>query len=302
MSDTIIDRLERQGLDALVRAGERGAWFDGHFGAAAIAGARLLRDPNLPGDAALALTRLLDDFVVAQAQWFEPLSLEREPMAALEPILETLRSGAARLRSSGHPTIYLSAGVWALEHHPDLATQRSVRALCDLFASGEADDPQRYYGYDDYFEVVENHVPREGDESLDATAGRAFRSLEHIAHDREIDGHYYYLLGDKIHLFTHAHAAFTFHELGYADIAAETARAHVLHRQLLEPSHAIPESEGGEAPATPWEVAFWEKPIPDIFHQIKLAEAIVALWPRLPDAQQHAAAPRLRRMWFGMGA
>lgn len=301
MSRTNIESYERMGIDALVRAGEDGYWFTGHFGAALIAGARLLRNPALPGDACMALDRMLEDTVAQHARWFEPLHLERDPSAKLDPVLETLRGGAGRLRSSGHPTIYLSAGLWALARHPDLATRRTVDGLCALFASVESDDRRRYYGVDDYFPVVDAHAPDAGDEDVEAAIDRAFGALEHLAPDREIDGHRYFVLGDKFHLLTHAHAAHTFAALGHADIAGETARAHALHARLLEPSRALDEPEGGETRLTPWDGAFWERRSIDTLHQIKLAEAIVALWPNLsPDAQRRAE-PRLRRLWFWLG-
>ena len=157
MSDTSIERFEQAGLAALVRAGERRQWFFGHHGAAMIAGAGLLRQPDLPGAAGLALSKKLVDLCEKHRDWFAPLDIQEEP-SGVEGLIDALRLRAGRLRTSGHPTIYATAGLRVLASNPGSASPRVIDALRMLQEATLMDDVHRYFGVPDYFEVVEREA------------------------------------------------------------------------------------------------------------------------------------------------
>lgn len=73
MTQQKLSIYEEAGLAGLVRAGEGGEWSFGHFGAAMAAGGALLRNPDLPDEAAEALRAVLDRLLRAHADWFGAL-------------------------------------------------------------------------------------------------------------------------------------------------------------------------------------------------------------------------------------
>jgi len=312
-SPTTLETFDAAGLTALVRAGEAKQWFAGHYGATLIAGARLLRNPDLPGPAALALSARLQDLVTTNPGWFTALpngpmgpasaSTASGPARDPEALVEVLRRDARTLRSSGHATIYVSAALDALFRHPGWATDRVLDGLIALHAAGQADDPARYFGTKDYFEFtarpLEPSEPRLRD-SIDAFRA-GIGAIDHLVPDREIEGRRYFLTGEKLHLLTHAHAIATFEALGLHDVAARALQAQADLVRLVEPSRTLDAPEIESAEATPFEARFWEQPVPDVFHVIKVAEAVVAQVPRLHRDERNVALERVARLWTGLG-
>ena len=307
MGATTIDGIEAAGMAALVRAGESGEWFAGHFGAAMISGARLLRDPDLPGPAAMALSKRLSEWTAAHRDWYAPLALEEGEAADPDALHAVLRRHASRLRTSGHPTIYLATALELLARRPEWARARAIEALLRLHAAGQEDDPARYFGVDDYFACVDRDaaapsgaVPTEA-LGAEPALRRAVEALDPLASDRTIDGRRYFLTGEKIHLWTLAHAIDLFDRLGLWAIAADASRAHADLARLVGPSHAVEPTSIAPAGCDPFDARFWEQEPLDLLHVVKLAEAVVALLPRLPGAERAVARERLGRVWALLG-
>jgi len=312
-STTTLDAWDEAGIAALVRAGESKNWFFGHFGAALIAGTRLLRDPELPGPAAMALSAKLSDLVAENRDWFAPLSnaalstpFELASVGAhrnREALVVVLRRDAGTLRTSGHATIYLSAALDVLARHPGWSSDRVVDGLISLHAAGQEDDPARYYGTPDYFDGETRAIS--SDEGRGGDSIEAFRigiaSLDHQLPDREIEGRRHFLTGEKLHLLTHAHAIATFERLGLGDVAERAMRAQERLAGLVEPSRGLEAAEVAAAGATPFDAHFWEQSVPDVFHVIKVAEAVVAQVPRLPEGERGVALERIARLWTLLG-
>ena len=298
-----IEAFERAGIAALVHAGESKNWFAGHFGATLIAGARLLREPELDGSAGLALHKKLDEIRNAHRDWFLPLENSSETLVGVEPILMVLRKSADTLRKAGHPTIYMSAALWVLAHHRELATGRVVEALIQLHDAARMDDPTRHYGYDDYFAEIENEPAWVSDGAGDSLAGlrAAFNAMDHLVPDGLIDGRHYFLTGEKVHLVTHAYAILTLEELGHVDLAALANRAQRSFLRLTAASDRLEAPEMTPATKTPLDQEFWQTEVGDPAHLIKLAAAVVAGIPRLPEREREAAWTRLSRMWMLLG-
>jgi hypothetical protein len=312
-TNTTLQEFESAGVAALVRAGEAKQWFFGHFGAAMISGARLLGDPDLPGPAALALSKKLHGLIDTHRDWYSPLAEPGTTVAGVgvgvavgvEPILVVLRRSAAVLRTSGHPTIYMTAALYALARQPALATARVVAALVDLHEAARDDDPARFYGQADYFTFVDRELAKPApsptkDEATSAVR-TAFGALDHLVADQQVDGRHYFFTGEKIHLITHLHAIETLEALGHSEIAAAARRAQQSLCRLLENSKVIPGSSCEPATSTPDQAEFWEQDTVDPAHVIKLAEAVMALLPRLPVTEREGARGNLARIWSLIG-
>lgn len=303
VTTTTLEDFETAGVAALVRAGDAENWFTGHFGAFMIAGTRLLCEPALSGGAGLALYKKLEDLRTTHWDWFSPLPDPGEDRVGVEPILSTLKNAVGTLRMSGHPTIYLSSALWVLARRPELATERVVEALIRVHDAARLDDPARHYGHENYFEAIENEpvdTIEAGGESLTGLRG-ACDALGHLAADQTLDGRHYFLTGEKIHLVTHAHAISTFESLGYEDLAILAGRAQRSFLRLTKASDRVEASVVRLASRSPLDATFWQQAFRDPAHVIKLAEAVVAELPRLPEAERSLAESRLPRMWALLG-
>ncbi len=303
MSETTLEEFERAGIAALVRAGEAKQWFFGHFGASMIAGARLLREPDLPGPAAMALSRQLAALLERHRDWYAPLGEVGAATPGLDPLLEALRRDVGQLRTSGHSTIYGAAALHVLRRNPRLATERVIDGLVLLHAVARQDDPARHYGVSDYFTVVDRQsatADEDRGDSVDAFR-TAVAALDHLVADQQIDGRHYFLLGEKIHLLTHAHAVATYEELGYEEIAARAMEAQSTLARFVEHSRELETSAIEPATCTPFDAAFWQQDVLDPAHVIKVAEAVVAEVPRLHEAERKPALERMRDVWSLLG-
>ena len=298
-----LEIYERAGLDALVRAGEAKEWFPGHIGAAMIAGARLLAHPDLPDAAAIALGRTLEEKLAEDREWLRPLAETNRSLRTPDALLERLRADAGTPRNSGHSTIYGVTALHVLARHPEWATRRVIDGLVDLHEAGRVDDPGRYYGLPDYFAVTDRLSA--GDANALDSSLEAFRAaiglLDPLVADRDIGGRRYFLTGEKIHLVTHAHAIATLEALGHLDIAARALRAQRAIAACVAPSDALDATPTEPSATRPEDAAFWDQPVPDRAHLIKLAEAVVTERARLPEADRAAVSRRMGTMWRMLG-
>jgi len=304
MTTTTLETFEQAGLDALVRAGEAKQWFHGHFGAAMIAGARLLGEPDLPGPAALALSQRLDDMLRANQDWYRPL--EEPSRSSCEPRawLDRLRADAGVLRGTGHATIYGATALYVLDRHPERTTTRVLDGLIALHESAREDECRRYYGVSDYFEWVDRELATANDSEGSSIQAfrRAVDSLDHLVADRTIEGRRYFLTGEKIHLVTHAHAIATLEALGHLDIAQEALRAQRCLEKLVAVSDVLAATPVDPIETSPYDAAFWAQDGVDPAHVIKLAEAFVAERSRLTEEEGEAMVRRMGSVWpmFGL--
>ena len=303
MSRTTLENFGQAGIAALVRAGEAKQWFFGHFGATMIAGTRLLRNPNLPGPAGLALSAKLSGMLEQHQDWYAPLSEVGGACQDIEGLLEVLRTGAATLRTSGHSTIYIASALHVLSRDSSPLTDRIIDGLIMLHESGRDDHPGRYYGVSDYFEAVDRESPvtdQQPNGSIDAFR-MAIASLDHLVPDQAVDGRHYFLTGEKIHLLTHAHAIATLEGLGFEDIATRALEAQSSLARFVDSSRELAASTLEKAERTPFDAAFWEQDVQDPAHLIKVAEAVVAEIPRLPEEERGMALERMRGVWSLLG-
>lgn len=302
MDPNAMSKYEEAGLTGLVRAGEAREWFFGHFGAALVSGAALLRDGALPEATVSALTTVLDRLVSANPEWFSPLDDDDERTSAAE-LVEALAHAIGTSRTSGHPTIYAVAGLRCLARRPERATRRVVKGLISLHACAhENDDRSRYYGFSDYFPVrvePEDDVPALPDVS--AAIREGFVGCRDLAPDADVDGRRYFFAGEKIHLVTHAHALDCLLDLGHPDLACAGLEAERLQLKLTRTPEGVRKPLPEPSRLTPFDAAFWENDGFDVWHKLKLAEASVRLLPRLTDGERVEAERVLGQFWSLFG-
>lgn len=296
------DHVEASGMRALVRAGESRDWFFGHLGAAFLAGAQLLRNGALPEPArdalAVTLARLEDE----HSNWYAPLETGGRSPASSEPLLRALTDDVHRLRNSGHGTIYVVSALRAFRHQPTLASQRCVDALLALHATAQRDDPTRYLGCDDYFAIVRRaeSVPATPASLHDALVA-ALRSCRRVTPDIVRDGRRYFLFGEKIHVLTHLHALHRLGQLGHGALAVAGLAAHRVQLELGEIPDDVHRPVPPPSALQPTSPAFWESDGVDIWHKLKLAEAVTTLLPFLPPDERAAARRAVAGMWALLG-
>lgn len=294
--------LEQIGLAAMVRAGERREWFFGHFGAALISGAALLRDPKMPEETGRAVLGVVERIVAQNPEWFAPLD-DDSASASPNELIESLATRIATSRTSGHPTIYAVAALRALSGDRSRATRRVIDGLLALHECAHADDNRgRYWGTEDYFvaEISEgDDVPPLPD--VPAAVRESFRRCRDVTPDANVDGRYHFFTGERLHLVTHAHALDCLLEMGHGDLAIAGLAAERLQMKLNRiPDHArqpLPEPSA----LTPYDVAFWEHDGFDVWHKLKLAEASTRLLPRLPEEERAPADRAIGMFWSLFG-
>ena len=302
---TTLDEFEQAGIAAMVRAGDQENWFSGHFGAAMLAGVRLLRETELPAPAAQAITARLETLRLSAPEWYSGLTDIGASMVGVQPVLQALRDSAGTLRTSGHPTIYMSIALELISRRPEFATERVIAALLDLYHAARDDDPARYLGKSNYFEWIDDASCQEESqmltgESLGAVRS-AFAALDWIVPDQIVNGRHHFLAGEKIHLVTHAHAIATLEGLGHSAIAQRACVAQESLRSLTSTSNDLPPSDLPPSKSVPFEASFWEQEVRDLGHVLKLAEAVVAQLPRLMEAERQVAESRLPALWALLG-
>ena len=296
---TTLGTFERAGLAALARAGDRQNWFAGHFGAAMISGEALLRDSRFPEPARDALGGVLRSLVEASPDWFGPPRSGGTP-ASYEPLLDALRRDIGTSRTSGHPTIYAVAALRCFARDPSAATERVVSSIVALHECAQtSDDPRRYYGFEDYFEVDESTVPAVAD--IDTAIRLAVEAWEGLVPDDHVDGHRHFFTGEKFHLLTHAHALDVLVELGYPELARDGLRAVALQLYLTAKVPPRPRPLPEPFTYSPRDLAFWSEDGFDPWHKIKLAEATERLLPRLTTERRTRAEHRLGQIWSLLG-
>lgn len=276
------------GLTGLARAGGVG-WFQGHYGAAVLAGAFLLRRKDLPPAVRDMVAEHAASILRAQPSFFAPLPRERAVRDWESALVAAIAPSAHELRRSGHGVIYGALALRAARDVPELLGPTLLRGLTDLLQRAFGDGPDRYYGMPDYLPTARSgHTYRSAKEM----ALRTFEECRIVFPDGEYGGRFHFLSGEKLHAVTYAQALADLEELGYPELARDGYPAHRRHLELtrLAPPHVAPVSI--VAPGrTPRDIAYWQR---DHFddHALKLAYAGLALLDRLSiDERSEAIDP-----------
>jgi len=285
--------LVLKGLTALARAGAT-SWFDGHFGAATLAGALLLERADLSAEVKSGVSdqiRRAEDAKPPLFIPFETTALHPEPEAAL---LEALLPNLEKLSISGHGIIYGVAALRAVRENPELGTREIIDGIVQLLGRTLVDKRNRYYGVENY-----QTLPLETQTyaSVEAMAMDAFAESKVLCLDGKVGEAFYYFTAEKLHGLTLAHALRTLWDLGYRELATKGFAVHktALKLNRMSPPDAQNRRNVGPFGVTPFQASYWKK---DHFddHGLKLAAATLELLDGL-TADQRAQVYDSNTFW-----
>lgn len=290
------------GLNALANCSRHypHSWLMGHVGAAILTGAFMLQDQQLDAETTAAIRALMDDKMSGQEKLCQPfdnntVDIEVALATRLAPLLATLSRCVSRLSVDGHGVIYAALALKALHRQPQLASESMIAAIDTLLQSCLSDKPNRYYGIDDYRELViaDHQLQRFDDPEQAAIAMLTLH--DDVRDDLQVDGEMYYLASSRLHLITHSQALLELSELGYRQQAqtgleALSRQRYVIDRSqqlFIASSHATPRCHSKQR-YHPSHSGFWQHPEADA-HLLKLGYALQQLLPRLSREQQQGA-------------
>ncbi len=266
----------RNGLTALARAGARSNPYLGHFGTAMLAGHFLCKELTLSSDTISAIRECLPVLATREPGVFNNDEENEEPIPELiNRLREYLLTHVGRLNRSGHVAIVGMYALKALRGEPDAATPNCINGIIRLLdAYGKERPSPRYYGYPlDYngVKIEKTRIPKY--KSAKDAFALAVSELRTLYPNTEIDGVYYYFVGEKLHGLTHAHALYELEFLGEHGIA-EKAYSALRHQMLLnrvKPPNTKPIR--GSSLLTPEHLEFW-KLAPSFKQELGLPHAL----------------------------
>ena len=295
------DELLELGLIGLANTSARypGSWFMGHKGAAVLAAHFLCHSIPLDEDVLDAVTEFAQAIIREDEPLFTPAPAHPCTYPnGITPVVTKVEEVITQLTADGHDIIFASLALKALIARPDLATEPVVAGLVQLLNDAQRDDPRRYLGYDDYLNMPVDYSTVPEFESPHAAAMYALTLHNTVYPDQVIDGHAYFLAGNKLHDVTHAHALVELDNLGYHEIASSGIDA--LRKQFhLCATSRIPEGLApfkAPYPLNPWQLAFWERDKTDA-HQVKLAYSVMSLLASAEPAEREAILAPISTYW-----
>ncbi len=277
--------LLKEGLDGLARAGEV-SWFAGHFGAALLAGERLVRREDFSPEVKAGILDQMDKARATTPKLFAPLP-DSEPVPDYRARLSAaLRPHVEDVSISGHGAIYGAMALQAMGEAPHLATRARLDGIERLMKLALHDRDHRYYGIEDYRTATPpDNFPTY--HTLDAMAAQAIAECSELFPDGYVGEYFYYFTAEKLHGVTFGHALLTLEKIGLADLARLGLRAHrkALWLNRHRPPTGQPLARIPAPEVTPFHAGYWQKQNFDD-HGLKLAIATLELLERIPPAER----------------
>ncbi len=272
-------------------------WFHGHHGAAVLAAHFMLQDVSLAADVKTAVAAAARQTMEANGPLFTAAE-DDAPAVDFAPVAEEIDRHIGTLTADGHDVIFASLALRAFHQQPSLATEARVNGIITLIQQAQNDNPQRYYGYDDYINepVDYGDVPQFA--NLQEAVDHALADHEVVYPDQTVHGRHYFLAGNKLHDITHAHALVELQALGYTSTAAKGLDAlrkqfHLCDTSRL-PSNLQPCTSNELL--DPWTLPFWQRGKHDA-HQIKLAHAVMSLLQHTAPARRSEILRQVSKYW-----
>lgn len=251
----------RSGLFALARAGARSNPYLGHFGTAMLAGHFLCQEVSLSLETIFAIKKCLPVLATREPDVFNNGEEDEKSNSQLINLLrDYLLAHVSHLSRSGHVAIVGMYALKALRAEPDAATPDCINGIVRLLdAYGKERPHPRYYGYPlDYSDITieKPRIPKY--KSVKDAFTFAVSELRTLYPNTEIDGVYYYFVGEKLHGLTHAHALYELGLLGEHEIVAKaySALRHQMLLNRIKPPNA--KSIRGSSLLTPEHPEFWK--------------------------------------------
>ncbi len=274
-----------------------GLWFHGHHGAAVLSAHFIRSTFSIPREVDEAVEAFAYKFVDSYPQIFAR-GTSASTRVSFAPLVAELGKTITTLTADGHDVIFASLALKALHARPDLATTDVVDGLVQLVKDAQDDNPKRYFGYDDYINqsVDYSDVPVFG--SVRQAATHALYLHDTVYPDQTLDGHHYFLAGNKLHDVTHAHALTELEDLGYGDIAKlglESLRKQFHLCDITRVPHGVTPFVG-KGLLSPYSLEFWQRDKSDA-HQVKLAYSIMSLLQDVPDGEHDSILRAVSKYW-----
>ncbi|MED1725282.1 hypothetical protein [Brevibacillus parabrevis] len=290
----LLDSYLELGLVGMARAAQEG-WFEGHYGAALLAGYYMNQEHDLPRHVIEGIERTCEAFRKLKPEWFAPLNQEEEAdPALLDSVIYRLKQNTQQLRTSGHGLALGVLALKALKERPDLIRPSVVSGLVELLKRTKEDRPTRYWGIANYFAIRTEDVASEVApyDTTDEMAVRTFDELHTVIPGRVIDGQRYHFAGEVVHSVTHAQALTELERFGYGEMVKAGIANHRIQTYLnrQRPEFVLEDEVKEPAFAEIFAPAYWEKTYSDP-HALKLPYAALDLLKKLP-AEDRAGAER----------
>jgi hypothetical protein len=289
----------RTGITALANTDRDfpGNWFMGHYGAAVLAGAFMLSDKQVHGEAAAAVRVEINRVSRVKPELLQPMLVDDEE-SSLQPLIEQLEKNLQALSNDGHAVIYAALALRAFSQRPELITVRAVSGIVKLLQNAAVDDPKRYYGIEDYQNLSVSDDDVKPFDTVEYAARRILSEHEQVIPDQVINGKKYFVAGSQLHLITHMHALVELDQLGFK------AQAKMGLSSIRKQLYVInKEKEAVDADfytasqvLDPREPSFWKRGKKGM-HQLKLAYAVLSLMDFLNIEQQQETLSCASKYW-----
>ncbi|WP_044641191.1 hypothetical protein [Risungbinella massiliensis] len=282
-----LDSYLELGLLGMSRGGQL-SWFNGHFGAALLAGYYLYKEHKLPEYVLEGIERTGEHYREMYPDWFVPLEKEESDSALLELVLSGLAKNTEQLTASGHGLALGVLALKALHDAPHMRTKSVIAGIVQMLERTAEDRPDRYWGIDNYLElsIEEDRGIPTYQSTLDM-AKQAFAELHLVAPDQIIDGKKYFFRGELEHGITHAQALKELDRLGYTDLAKAGMKNHRFQMFLNRQKPHFIEEKQVRTPAFSTILApeYWEKRYDDP-HALKVPYAAWDLLRFVPSQER----------------
>ncbi|WP_318498489.1 hypothetical protein [Photobacterium leiognathi] len=248
------------------------AWFQGHTGAALLAGNSLLHSGALNDLAKQSLQERLAQFADDNQHLMNPLAASPETID-YSKVVNAIALNAQQLCHSGHGVIYGALFLNAVTNNNVVVTERMVTNIAKLIINCMDDNWGRYYGLADYREYQPTSLLNKGEIDIHQLCILAVTRSTQDLHNNT-DEHFF--SGDKLHGITHSHAIFLLDKLGYKELAQQAAQQSLIQ---LELNDRKPESGLKKVVPKLFDLSdpnIWGRDFNDD-HQIKLAHSYVEL-------------------------
>ncbi|WP_419205854.1 hypothetical protein [Photobacterium leiognathi] len=248
------------------------SWFQGHTGAALLAGDSLLHSGALNDLVKQSLQERLAQFADDNQYLMNPLAASPKT-TDYSKVVNAIALNAQQLCHSGHGIIYGALFLNAVTNNNVVVTERMVTNIAKLIINCMDDNWGRYYGLTDYRQYQPTSLSNKGEIDIHQLCILAVtRSTQDLHYNT--DEHFF--SGDKLHGITHAHAIFLLDKLGYKELAQQAAQQSLIQ---LELNDRKPESGLKKVIPKPFDLSdpnIWGRDFNDD-HQIKLAHSYVEL-------------------------
>lgn len=285
-----LDSYLELGVIGMARGGQL-SWFNGHFGAALLAGYYMNREHQLPDHVKDGIERTCERYRHEHAEWFAPLEQEEANPMLLEHVIDGLRKNTEKLSTSGHGLALGVLALKALRDCPSLITPTVVNGLVNMLERTTEDEPNRYWDIDNYFTTLVDdtaNIP-EYRHTLDMIT-QSFKELHTIVPNRTIDGKMYFFSGELEHGITHAQALIELERFGHNELVLAGMKNQRLQMYLNQqrPDFMLENEVKKPAFTSIFAPEYWEKTFADP-HALKFPYAVLDLLKRLPTSEQPEA-------------